>query len=343
MSARFTAVSIALSIGGCGPTSPTVPVPGSCPQGCVALAKGLSNPNGLALDADTVYWTDSSTGQVLRVSKTGGPTTNLFDGSPLDSSTSTSSASGIAVDARFVYWADPNGGFVAKVPKAGGTPVMLATGQGGPDFVAVDATSVYWMRGQAPGGNSEGADLVRMPVDGGTAVTLATLRSPEGIAIDAAHVYWTDGGTLDPQIHDGAVMRVPIAGGTPEVLAAGLIEPSGIAVDATSVYWTSRDAGTVMRVPLGGGTPVAIASAQSSPGGVAVDGRNAYWTIATDAHGNGGVMTAPLAGGPSTELAGDQFYIPANVAVDGSSVYFTSPGGDPLYPQGTIVRIARPH
>ena len=59
--------------------------------------------------------------------------------------------------------------------------------------------------------------------------------------------------------------------------------------------------------------------------------------------GSGGVTTAPLVGGPSTELAGDQFYIPANVAVDGSSVYFTSPGGDPLYPQGTIVRIARPH
>jgi sugar lactone lactonase YvrE len=321
-----------------------VPVPGQCPQGCVALATGLPEPNGIALDADAVYWTDSSTGSVLRVAKTGGAAANLFGGSPQDSSTTVSRASGIAVDSRFVYWADPNGGFVAKVPKAGGTPVMLTMGQSDPTFVAVDATNIYWAQGT--NGGSSTASLLRMPLNGGVPVTLASMTSPEGIALDATHVYWTDGGTLNAKNqsnHDGAVMRVPIAGGAPEVLASGLLQPSGIAVDAASVYWTSNPDRTVMKVSLRGGMPMTIASAQSVQGGLAVDGANAYWTIFLDPQGNGGVMTAPLAGGPSRELAGDQFYIPANIAVDESSVYFTSPGGDPLNPQGTIVKIARPH
>ena len=36
------------------------------------------------------------------------------------------------------------GNAVMKIPTAGGTPITLASGQPGANYVAVDAASVYW-------------------------------------------------------------------------------------------------------------------------------------------------------------------------------------------------------
>jgi hypothetical protein len=346
MRAGFIALPIAAWACSCAPFP--LPTPGSCQQGCIALATGLPSPNGIALDADTVYWTDEATGYVLRVPKTGGSLVNLFGGSGLDASSSDSRAAGIAVDASYVYWADPNAGFIAKVLKGGGMPMILATGQDEPTFVAVDASSVYWTNHGTYQAGYAGS-VMKVPLDGGTPVAFAVATDPRGLALDATYVYWANGGTFDQHLqsnHDGAVVRAPIAGGTPEILAAGLVEPFDIAVDTINVYWTSQLGATVMSVPLQGGTPVTIASGQTSDGaeGIASDGANVYWT-GSDTNGNGAVLTARVSDGPPTVLAGDQFYFPANIAVDGTSVYFTSPGGDSHSPDpdGTIVKVARPH
>jgi hypothetical protein len=50
----------------------------------------------------------------------------------------------LAVDASFVYWTDNNAGLVSKVPIGGGAPTVIASGQAGPMGITVTSTHVFW-------------------------------------------------------------------------------------------------------------------------------------------------------------------------------------------------------
>lgn len=141
----------------------------------------------------------------------------------------------IALDARNVYWTDTNGNAVLTMPLAGGTPTTLATGQG-PDGLAVDGTSAYWIL------ETTNAPVAKVPLDGGAPVTLATAQAGTlGLAVDDRNVYWTNQLKLT-----GSVASVPKAGGVVTTIASGQIEPLDVVVDSTSVYWGTAD-GYVMK------------------------------------------------------------------------------------------------
>jgi hypothetical protein len=185
-------------------------------------------------------------------------------------------------------------------------PLELAPGLA--HWLAVDATSVYWLSTDA---------VMKVAIGGGKPTTLVSGQpDPQGIAVDATSVYWT---TMDT---DGKVMKAPLAGGEPTTLAsAQQFERSiarGIALDATDIYWTNRD--SVTKLPLGGGAPVLLGQvARGQAWGIAVDSMNVYLT----AFGSGGVVQSlPIEGGAVTTLASGQGF-PYAITVDATNVYWT--------------------
>jgi sugar lactone lactonase YvrE len=108
----------------------------------VALSSNEGIPGSIAIDgADAYVWVnvDSTSGQIRRVAKAGGPTSVV---TPLEPKWN----SKITLDAMNVYWCSSGiGNMVKKVTKTvKGGPVSLASGDYECGSVAVDDTHVYW-------------------------------------------------------------------------------------------------------------------------------------------------------------------------------------------------------
>jgi hypothetical protein len=163
----------------------------------VTVLSGLDEQSGLAVDATSLYFTTYNPGAVMKVGLDGGLPVTLVGGQI--------GPSQIALDATSVYWTNTYVGTLSKVGLNGGTPTTLASGS--PFGLAVDATSVYWTNPSIcpdDGGPCAGA-VMKTPLGGGTAVTLASQEySPASIAVDATSVYWVNrsgpGGTADGSV-----------------------------------------------------------------------------------------------------------------------------------------------
>lgn len=149
---------------------------------------------GIAVDAQYVYWTNTSDGLemggILRVPVTGGLQVTLAAGDD---------PWAVAVDANFVYWANAgrfnlSNGSIMKVPIGGDGAIPLAQGQSNPHGIAIDDTNIYWTN---TGTGANDGSVMKMPLGGGTPVALASqLQNPQGIVVDETSVYWTNGGTF---------------------------------------------------------------------------------------------------------------------------------------------------
>jgi hypothetical protein len=86
----------------------------------------------------------------VRAPKGGGSATTLYVDKEAQAyvgptQTSLVGIGAVAIDDSNVYWTNTLCTHsVMKVAKTGGQAVTLITGQGGPDDIVVDATSVYW-------------------------------------------------------------------------------------------------------------------------------------------------------------------------------------------------------
>jgi len=277
------------------------------------LVSGLSNPTGLAVDTDTVYWTEFG-GLIRKASKTSGIPITLYasqnnpQGIAVDDSTvffgdgvnmrsvpksggtstilAAATPSQIALDSSAIYWTD-GAGAVRKMPKTGGSPVTIATDTNSPSGVKTDGVNVYWSEFSSPG------KIWRVSVNGGTPVLLGTQVNNRGVAIDptSSNVYWGE----NVFVNAGRIDSAPANGGPPTNLVTGLNNVWDVAADGTSVFWIEdRTGGVVRQVTISGGSPATLASNLAAPVALAIDSSNVYWIERSDGGaGTGTLSTLP--------------------------------------------------
>jgi hypothetical protein len=202
-------------------------------------------------------------------------------------------------------------------------PVGTKLAAGGyPACIAIDRQFAYWTN------SFGGGSVMKVPLAGGSVVTLAPANGGFGIAVDGAFAYFIEDGGKPGA---GRVLKVRLAGGAPAVLAAGLDAPRGVALDEARVYFTtSNPHGQVLSVKKTGGALQQLATEQLNPLGVAVDRQYVYWQTGTQGPRHGTIARARLGTGALPELLATEEDGQFGIALDERSVYWTN------YDSGTV-------
>jgi hypothetical protein len=253
---------------GCGAGGPTI------------LAQGLTNPRGIAIDSQYVYFVTATYGGVnggiwrCAIGGCGGDPTMIAPATiPY----------GVAVDATSVYWTDNDEGTVNKVDKGDGGLTTLYDGGAYDDAgdtldlpgqCVVDGPYLYFM--------DYSEDAVRVPIGGGAITYLGSgfnnvvYGNYFGLTTDSANLYF--GG-------NGVVFRSVKANPGPMSTAANNVSvPLGLQFDPATgmVYWanfgsgTAND-GTVGKFATDGGGPHILQASLATPEAVAVGSSYVYW------------------------------------------------------------------
>ena len=332
---------------------------GDCTGGvCQAfpLVPNQAGAHGITVDATNVYWTCSTTGQVLKANLDGSSVTQL-------SAISGALPFEIAVDATNVYWTtvntekDTTPGRVERCAKSGcpSGPTPLTPGVREAYALAIDGVSAYWSEWD------NGAIGRVNEADGGGFGYLATGHGfISGAAFDNGTVYFTSSDGIAAVAANGSLVAAQTDTATTPVrtiyptTGTGDFNPVGIAVDGTNVYW-ANDAiisGAILYAPKGatGATPNALSAHDISPTHVALDANNVYWIAlgpsgSDSAYVAGYLATCPKTGciGAAPTVLAKDLHNPHGLAVDGTAVYFTIHGNAATSDTtvGSVMKIAK--
>lgn len=235
---------------------------------------GLSDPNGLAVDAaGNLYVGDSANNRVVEITPSGVETT-IESGLSFPYAVAVDAAGNVALVAD-VPGVGPSssggygtgGSVILQAPE--GTQTTVGSVPGAPGGVAVDAA-----------GNVYLSDAVKNNVlkftSAGSQITLPAtgLSKPGAVTVDAAgNVYVADAG-------NNRVVELTAAGVQTTIAATGLGQPTGVAVDtAGDVYILDNTNKFVLEVsPAGLQTTLPI-TGLDNPNGLAVDGAGNVYVL----------------------------------------------------------------
>lgn len=201
-----------------------------------------------------------------------------------------------------------------------GEPVVLASDQTSPRLLALDAEHVVWTTKSSPPNAVVTETIWRVPKRGGApAAVVRDVRYLASIATYEGHLYWSAF-----ESSTGRIFRLARGSAAPVELVTTNSRPQSLAANRDSVYWADGAAGALMKVNIDGTGKVPVASGQRGPQNTALDDTHVYWMNSEGAKMPAyAVMKAPLAGGETQRIAGDQSYA-HGIAVDATYVFVTT-------------------
>ncbi len=259
-----------------------------CGAGPLVYGAALTNPQGIAVDAQNIYFGTAYASGSPNSAIWSCPLTGC-SGTPIKLADATS-PNCVVVDANYVYWTEGYDNTVNRVAKTGGTGGGTLLYDAGDSVItgagpcALDSAFVYV--------TDEYAGLFRVPIAGGNPVMMATGNSEAfdwQVALDTTSAYYGS---------DLQVMRSPKNAQDAGVIAVpNLNIAGGLFFDAPSstLYWTdfgSNQAsnGVVGKLAADGGITV-IGSALPRPFSVTVSGGYVFW-LSESSFDSGGSLIA---------------------------------------------------
>jgi hypothetical protein len=212
-----------------------------CGNGLTTTVAAAAVAQELAIDGNTIFWTEQSTGFVRSCDLTSCPTPTLIAQAP--------SAFGIAVTVNNVFfttWSSP--GKVLSCPRGGCAaptmPTLVEDMADVPRAILATGGYVYWTEV----GVADEGKVRRVKDSGGLPEDfLTSLHHPFALATDGTTMFVANAGLGDT---DGSIESCPIAScdSALQTNASHQSHPNAIGVDATAVYWLNKGSGTVMKV-----------------------------------------------------------------------------------------------
>ncbi|MGH7326911.1 MAG: hypothetical protein ACREJX_01045 [Polyangiaceae bacterium] len=209
-------------------------------------------------------------------------------------------------------------------------PVTIADHQDSPFGIAVDAQHVYWAN------NDVDASFASCPLagcgDAGTTVLLDQQYLPADVFVAGGHLFMTTYGTYVDGTKGTALACDPNDCASTLIKLSITETPSGpvaIVADTSTAYWTDNAGGLVRSCPSTGcATPTTIATdvARGPWYGLALAAGSVFWTSGPPGDG-GAVYSCAQSGCASPTLISESGGSPFDLAVDGTSVYWTTGAG----------------
>lgn len=215
------------------------------------LIDGLLQPEGIAVNAQTVYWTELASQKVYQLG------TEVLDGALV-----------LAANAKPVELLPPS-------------PPGIS-----PRGIAAAKNAVCWTYEDKL---MTSAGVVACSLKSQTVAIATKQRTPRAIAMsvdvngNATAVYWAnfDARSKDPLLPGGGIWKVDLSGTTPglPVLIAEEAYPAGLAVDPDGqIFWTSRSSlGAIMTLKKGDAAPTVLVKDQRNPGSIVATADTVFW------------------------------------------------------------------